>query len=83
MSTTRSKFDLSKAFTEKSGSEDSRKSLCILTLTLGVCPCTIALTFMSFYAGLYATAAKYNSQWDSHYADFTDVSPYNTCSFAI
>ena len=49
-----------KDFVEKTGG-DPIKSTGYLTIICGCCPCTIACTFMGFYAVLFAFAATWTS----------------------
>ena len=55
------KIDFSKPFAAKKGGDDPVQRMGTLTIMCGVCPCTIALTFLGLYSGLHNVASDYNS----------------------
>ena len=57
----KAKFDFTKSFVEKTGG-DPIKGMGLFTIICGCCPCTVACTFMGFYAALLALAATYTSK---------------------
>ena len=66
---TTAKFDFSRKFVEKTGG-DPIKGMGLFTIICGCCPCTVACTFMGFYAALFAVAATYTR----NYTDFLEGS---------